>query len=77
MGGSRNTGAFVYQGSGKKQSEDAPIEQRKCKKEACNIQYCLARNNHIQKRCEDVIAVWKACCDKAKKAAAKEGGDAG
>ena len=66
MGGSRNTGAFVYQGSGKKQCDDAPIEQKKCKKEACNIQYCLARNNHIQKRCEDVIAVWKACCEKAK-----------
>ena len=66
MGGSRNIGTFVYQGSGKKQNEDAPIEQKKCKKEACNIQYCLARNNHIQKRCEDIIAIWKECCDKAK-----------
>ena len=65
MGG-RSTGTFVYQGSGKKQSDDAPIEQKKCKKEACNIQYCLARNNHIQKKCEDVITAWKDCCERAK-----------
>ena len=42
---SRHTGAFVYTGSGKKHSEDAPIEQKLCKREACAIQWCLARRN--------------------------------
>ena len=40
---SRHTGTFVYTGSGKKHAEDAPIEQKLCKKEACAIQWCLAR----------------------------------
>ena len=43
---SRHTGSFVYTGSGKKHAEDAPIEQKLCKKEACAIQWCLARRNH-------------------------------
>ena len=33
---------------------------------ACGIQYCLQRNNHIQSKCEDIIAVYKTCCENAK-----------
>jgi len=33
-------GTFVYKGSGKKQAESAPIEQKKCIKEVC---VCEAR----------------------------------
>jgi uncharacterized membrane protein YgcG len=35
---------------------------QKCKKFACNIQYCLARNDHMEKRCAAVIAAWRDCC---------------
>jgi len=62
---------FVYQGSGKKQNKDADISQRSCTKEACAIQYCLARNNYKEQRCEHVIQQWKSCCNKAK-ASSKE-----
>ena len=37
---------------------DAPIEQKLCKKEACAIQWCLARRNH--KEGSKDIAAWKA-----------------
>ena len=47
---SRHTGAFVYTGSGKKQKDGAPVEQSACKKEACNIQWCLAKRNHQEKQ---------------------------
>jgi hypothetical protein len=63
---SRHTGAFVYTGSGKKHSDDAPIEQKMCKKEACAIQWCLAKRNHKEEYCKDFIAAWRACCDRAK-----------
>jgi hypothetical protein len=63
---SRHTGAFVYTGSGKKHSDDAPIEQKLCKKEACAIQWCLAKRNHKEEYCKDFIAAWRACCDRAK-----------
>ena len=63
---SRHTGAFVYTGSGKKQKEGAPVEQSACKKEACNIQWCLAKRNHQEKYCMAYIDAWKDCCAKAK-----------
>ena len=63
---SRVTGPFIYKGSGKKQSESATPEQKKCVKEACNIQYCLAKYQYQQKRCDEVITIWKNCCEKAK-----------
>ena len=62
----RQQGAFVYSGSGKKQPENAPPEQKLCTQEACAIQRCLARNNHQQKRCEEAIEAWKRCCRSAR-----------
>ena len=47
---SRNTGPFVYQGSGKKQSESADISQTSCTREACAIQYCLAKYQYQQQK---------------------------
>lgn len=55
-----------YTGSGKKVAEGAPVEQDACKKEACAIQWCLARRNHQEKYCKDYIVAWKECCDKAR-----------
>ncbi|KAJ1459444.1 hypothetical protein M885DRAFT_511415 [Pelagophyceae sp. CCMP2097] len=63
---SRSHGAFVYRGSGKRQDEDAPPEQRLCTKEACAIQLCLARHNHQQKWCQGIIDHWKACTTRVK-----------
>lgn len=63
---SRHTGAFVYTGAGKKQSEDADICVRMCKKIACELQYCMARNNHQQSRCENFITSWNDCCTAVK-----------
>ena len=59
LGMSRHKGSFVYTGSGKKQSDEAPPEQRLCTQEACAIQRCLARNNHQQSRCEEAIEGWQ------------------
>ena len=63
---SRAHGAFVYQGSGKKQPEDAPPEQKLCKKQACAIQWCLAKRNHKEIYCKAEIDSWKECVDKVK-----------
>jgi len=60
-------GPFVYAGSGKKQAKDADICQRRCITEACGIQHCLQRNKHIQEKCEHIIAVYKDCCDRARR----------
>jgi hypothetical protein len=62
----RQRGAFVYTGSGKKQSADAPPEQHLCKVEACAIQRCLAAHNHQERWCEPAIKAWKECCDKVR-----------
>ena len=65
---SRHTGQFIYQGSGKKQNKSADVEQKKCTKEACNIQYCLAKYQYQQDKCDEIINIWKSCCEKAKAA---------
>ena len=41
---------FVYRGAGKKQRSDAALCQkdRKCQQKACDIQWCLSRNNYQQ-----------------------------
>jgi len=67
---SRHAGAFVYRGAGKKQSEDAPPEQKACSKEACAIQWCLAKHNHKEKWCVATIDAWRQCCERVKAAAA-------
>ena len=58
----RQGGAFVYQGAGRRQPKDAPPEQVACKQFAIDMQYCLARNNHKQTRCEESVKAWKECC---------------
>ena len=58
---------FVYQGSGKIQKEGADVCQRACKKFACDIQWCLSRNNYQQHKCENFVQKWNDCCEKAKK----------
>mmetsp|Transcript_5064 Transcript_5064/g.10257 ORF Transcript_5064/g.10257 Transcript_5064/m.10257 type:complete len:80 (+) Transcript_5064:122-361(+) len=63
----RHTGAFVYTGSGKKHSENADICVRACKKFACEMQYCLARNNHQQVKCEHFMHSWNDCCEATKR----------
>ena len=63
---SRISGPFVYAGSGKKHGKDADLCQRRCKTEACGIQWCLQRNKHVQSKCEDIIEIYKTCCENAK-----------
>ena len=67
----RHTGAFVYQGSGRKQPADAPPEQVLCKDFSIALQRCMARNNHKQERCTEAIKAWKQCTAKAKEQAAE------
>ena len=55
------TGQFVYRGAGKKQNKDADLSQHMCRKEACDIQWCLARRNHQESVCEGIIQKWKDC----------------
>ena len=59
----RDPGPFIYKGSGKKQNADASPSQKKCTKEACDIQYCLAKRNHQESQCLEVINIWKKCCE--------------
>ncbi|XP_015865756.1 uncharacterized protein LOC107403392 [Ziziphus jujuba] len=35
-----------------------------CKKEACDIQACLSKNNFLPKRCLKVIESLQSCCEK-------------
>eukprot|EP00658_Telonema_sp_P-2_P010333 TRINITY_DN13897_c0_g1_i1.p1 TRINITY_DN13897_c0_g1~~TRINITY_DN13897_c0_g1_i1.p1 ORF type:complete len:142 (-),score=46.49 TRINITY_DN13897_c0_g1_i1:401-826(-) len=59
-------GAFVYQGSGKKQPVGAPIEQKLCIDEARAVQWCLARNGYNQKYCKTFIEAMGQCHRNAK-----------
>lgn len=63
---------FVYTGKGSRgaQSKDATPEQRHCAKQACAIQWCLAKRGQQEKYCQPFIQDWKACCEKARAAAA-------
>ena len=58
--------AFVYQGSGKKQSPTSELSLRKCKTLACDIQWCLAKSNTSFARCKPQIDAWEECFDKAR-----------
>ena len=60
----RHDGAFVYTGSGKKQPKNADAAQKECKQLACAIQWCLAKSNHQQNRCEPAVQAWKDCVTK-------------
>ena len=59
---------FVYTGKGKKraQKDDVPPEQKACAKQACAIQWCLARRNHSETLCKAFIDDWKNCCERVK-----------
>ncbi|KAF2555281.1 hypothetical protein F2Q68_00013131 [Brassica cretica] len=35
-----------------------------CKKEACDIQACLSKNNFLPQRCQGVIEKLQTCCEK-------------
>ena len=66
---------FVYTGKGRRQAQkdDAPPEQKLCAKQACAIQWCLAKRDHKEHLCQAVIDDWQACVDKVRAAvAAKE-----
>jgi hypothetical protein len=63
---SRHSGPFIYAGAGKKQAPDADICVQACKKIACEIQWCLSKNNHNQTKCELYVNSWKDCCTRAK-----------
>jgi hypothetical protein len=57
---------FVYTGKGRRgaQNDDASPEQKECAKQACAIQWCLAKRNHKEKFCQAYIDDWKDCCTK-------------
>ena len=59
---------FVYTGKGKRraQKDDAPIEQKACAKQACAIQWCLARRNHSEVLCKAFIEDWENCCKRVR-----------
>ena len=38
--------------------------KKTCKKQACAIQYCLARNNYQENKCRDTIHEWELCVKK-------------
>ncbi|XP_031489745.1 uncharacterized protein LOC116257271 [Nymphaea colorata] len=41
-------------------------DREPCKKEACDIQSCLTKNNFIPQRCLQVIQKLQLCCEKCK-----------
>ena len=62
------TMVFVYTGKGKRsaQNNDAPPEQKLCAKQACAIQWCLAKRDHKEHLCHGVIGEWNDCCEKVR-----------
>ena len=71
---------FVYTGKGRRQAQkdDAPPEQRLCAKQACAIQWCLAKRDHKEHLCRGAIDEWQSCVDKvriAEAAKTERGGD--
>ena len=65
---------FVYTGKGRRQAQNdnASVEQKKCAKQACAIQWCLAKRNHKEIFCQAYIDEWKHCCEQARAAEAVE-----
>ena len=63
---------FVYTGKGRRQAQNdnASPEQKLCAKQACAIQWCLAKRNHKEHLCQHVIDEWKLCCEKVRRNAA-------
>jgi len=48
-------------------------EEKLCGKQACKIQWCLAKRGHKEHLCQPYIDEWKLCCEKVRAAAAAEG----
>jgi len=59
---------FVYRGAGKKLNDASGLNEGqkdpRCRKLACDIQWCLSRNNYKESRCADFIARWEDCTEK-------------
>ena len=53
-------------GAEKRLQADADVCQVVCKKEACAIQWCLARWNYDEKKCKPVVDTWDTCCKVAR-----------
>jgi hypothetical protein len=66
---------FVYTGKGRRQAQNdsAPPEQKLCAKQACAIQWCLAKRDHKEHLCKAVIDEWQDCCEKVRAASANAG----
>lgn len=56
-------------GRGQAQADHAPPEQKVCAKQACAIQWCLAKRHHQEHLCQSFIDDWRECCEKARIAA--------
>mmetsp|Transcript_17353 Transcript_17353/g.28011 ORF Transcript_17353/g.28011 Transcript_17353/m.28011 type:complete len:80 (-) Transcript_17353:706-945(-) len=65
---------FVYQGAGKKQKDksDPCLNNRRCQRLACDIQWCLSRNGYQQAKCVDFVNRWEECCRLVKEKVAAE-----
>jgi hypothetical protein len=63
---------FVYTGKGRRgaQKDGASLEQKNCTKQACAIQWCIAKRGN-ENFCQSFIDNWKTCVDKAKAAEAE------
>jgi Mature-T-Cell Proliferation I type len=48
-------------------SSTIPIEQIKCKKEACAIQYCFKRHDFSEEKCKSFWEEWQACAARARR----------
>lgn len=59
---------FVYEGKGRKVTPGAPAEENACKKQACAIQWCLARRNYKENLCQAYIDEWNRCLDESRAA---------
>ncbi|GFH52321.1 hypothetical protein CTEN210_08797 [Chaetoceros tenuissimus] len=61
---------FVYTGKGRRQaqSDDASPEQKQCAKQACAIQWCLAKRDHKEHLCKAYREAWEDCCRKVRAA---------
>eukprot|EP00542_Grammatophora_oceanica_P017551 CAMPEP_0194033104 /NCGR_PEP_ID=MMETSP0009_2-20130614/5901_1 /TAXON_ID=210454 /ORGANISM="Grammatophora oceanica, Strain CCMP 410" /LENGTH=68 /DNA_ID=CAMNT_0038673725 /DNA_START=68 /DNA_END=274 /DNA_ORIENTATION=+ len=55
---------FVYTGKGKKGGRTENGSPPECAKQACAIQWCLAKRDHKENLCRAFIENWEQCRDK-------------
>ena len=58
------TTTYAMSGAGKNVGDDPQL--RKCKNQTLDVQWCLAKNNHQQSRCEATIDLWRQCYERAR-----------